>query len=155
MQINYTLDVCVRVSVRVRDRVMIRVRAKVRVRVSVRVMARVKFKARTEWATDESPKHPMAAYVWVNFKSKYSGYIFGGIFCPVHFVWYMFLFCKYCSVCFVLIYFVRVYFVAIYLCDYNYSGWSRKKSSPGMTSFNNGRLKSLFANFKTTFLRNY
>ena len=53
---NYTLDVSVRISVKVRIRVRARVRF--RDRISIRVRARV----RAEWATEELPKHPIAAY---------------------------------------------------------------------------------------------
>ena len=44
--------------------VSVRVRAMVRVRVRVIVRVRV----RAEWAAEESPKHPMAAYVRLYFK---------------------------------------------------------------------------------------
>ena len=58
----------------------------VRVRFTVRVSVRVRVRIIAEWETKESPKHPMAAYVRVYFKLKYTGYIFGGIFCSVYFV---------------------------------------------------------------------
>ena len=42
---------------------------------------------RVEWATEESPKHPMAAYILVYF--EYTGCIFDGKFYPVYFVRYI------------------------------------------------------------------
>ena len=68
-------------------RIRVRVRARVRDMVSVGVRARVRIRA--EWATAESLKHHMAAYVWVYFKLKYTRYILDGIFCPVYFVRYI------------------------------------------------------------------
>ena len=74
--------------------------AMVRIMVSVRVKftARVRVRVRAEWATEESPKHRVTAYVRVYFKLKYTGYIFHGIFCPVYFVRYI-LSRIYCPVC--------------------------------------------------------
>ena len=61
LQTNDMLDVSVRVSVRVWVRVSIRV--SVRVSVRVNVSARIRVRVRAEWVTEESPKHPMAAYI--------------------------------------------------------------------------------------------
>ena len=72
-----TLDV----SIRVRVKCMVMVRIRVMVRVSIRVWVKA------EWATEESPKHPMATHVWVYFKLKYTVYIFDCIFCVAYFVW--------------------------------------------------------------------
>ena len=70
-------------------------RARVRIRVSVSI--RVRVGVRAEWATEESPKHPMAAYVRVYFKLKYTEYVFDGIFCPIYFFRYI-LFGIFCPV---------------------------------------------------------
>ena len=73
-------------TVRIRFRVWARVRFRFKVSFRVSVRARVTVGVRAKWATEESPKHPMAAYVWVYFKLKYTRYIFEGIFCHVYFV---------------------------------------------------------------------
>ena len=66
---------------------------------------------RAEWATEELPKQPMAAYVWVYFKLKYTGYIFDGIYFFRYILSGMFCPDMFCPVCFVREYFVWVYFV--------------------------------------------
>ena len=61
LQTNDMLDVSVRVSVTVWVRIRVRIRVRVSVRINVR--ARVRVSVRAEWVTEESPKHPMAAYI--------------------------------------------------------------------------------------------
>ena len=92
LDVSVTVSVLVRVSIRitVKIRYSAAVSVIVRVRVSVRVMvrARVRVSVRAEWATKVSPKHLIAAHVWVYFKLKYTGYIFDDIFCQIRFVRY-------------------------------------------------------------------
>ena len=91
----------------------------------------------------KSLKHPIAAYVWVYFKLKYTGYISDGIFCLVYFVWYILssIFCPvyivryilswyllsgmycpdmFCPVCFVQVYFVLVYYFLVYFVQVSF-----------------------------------
>ena len=86
LQTNQRLDISVRVKVMVMIRNRIRVKVMVMVRNRVRVKVEIRVRIMAEWATKDSSKHPMVAYVWVYFKLKYTWYIFNGIFCPVYFV---------------------------------------------------------------------
>ena len=100
----------------------------VRIRVIVRTMVSV----RAEWATEETLKHPMTAYVGVFFLIKiywvyFRWYILSGIFCPVYIVWYVlsrYLFTGiFCPVCFVQINVVPYILSGYILSGYILSGF--------------------------------
>ena len=96
--------------------------------VSIRVRVKFSFRVsvRAERATEKSQKYPMAVYVRVYFKLKYTGYIFNGIFCPVYFVWYI---CQvyfvgiYCSLCFLPVPFILYILWGKFLSGYVLSGY--------------------------------